>query len=77
MTTVATSPTLIVKPWAPSFSTSGKMTDITKEQEIRVRILPQLESFSDKLWDDESVPRRFPRILDRVTRELNDLLNQE
>lgn len=75
MTTVATSPTLIVEPVAPSSLTSEKMTDISKEQEIRVRILPQLESLSDKLWDDYSVPRRLPRTLDRITEELITLLN--
>ena len=77
MTTVATSPTLIVKPWASSSLTSGKMTDISKEQEIRVRIIPQLERLSDNLWDEDSVPHRLPRILDRITEELITLLNQE
>jgi hypothetical protein len=49
------------------------MTD--KEQQIRVEILPQLESLANQLWDDGQSPdgRRLDKILD----ELRNILNNE
>ena len=49
------------------------MTD--KEQQIRVEIVPQLESLADQLWDDGQCPdgRRLDRILD----ELRNILDKE
>lgn len=54
------------------------MTD--KEQQIRAKILPQLESFSDELFDDcyDYPPLNYMvRKLDQITEELITILNQE
>ena len=54
------------------------MTD--KEQQIRCSILPQLERFSDELFDyyvSDYPPLRFmARKLDEITEELITILNQ-
>ena len=52
---------------------------ITKEQLIRVKILPQLESVSDFLLDchDNSTAKHFGRKLDKITEELITILNDE
>jgi hypothetical protein len=52
---------------------------ITKEQLIRVKILPQLESVSDFLldWHDSSVAKYFGRKLNKITEELITILNEE
>ena len=54
-------------------------TQITKEQLIRVKILPQLESVSDFLLDchDNSTAKHFGRKLDKITEELITILNEE
>ena len=55
------------------------MTD-TKQQ-IRAKILPQLESFSDELFDcycsDDPALNYMVRKLDQITEELITILNQE
>jgi len=47
----------------------------SKEQQIRVEILPQLESLANQLWEDGQSPdgRRLDDILD----ELRDILDKE
>ena len=52
---------------------------ITKEQLIRVKILPQLESVSDFLLDchDNSTAKHFGRKLDKITEELVTILNEQ
>lgn len=50
------------------------MTD--KVMQIRSKIIPQLESLSDNLWDTE-VERLYVRKLDKITEELICILNQE
>ena len=52
---------------------------IDKEQQIRVKILPQLESLSDNLIDchDNGTAKYFGRKLDKITEELITILNQE
>jgi len=54
-------------------------TQITKEQLIRVKILPQLESVSDFLLDchDNSTAKHFGRKLDKITEELITILNDD
>jgi hypothetical protein len=54
-------------------------TQITKEQLIRVKILPQLESASDFLLNchDNSTAKYFGRKLDKITEELITILNEE
>ena len=49
------------------------MTD--KEQQIRVKIIPQLNSLASVLWDDFN-PQRA-RKLDKIIEELGDILYQE
>lgn len=55
------------------------MTD--KERQIRVNILPQLERFSDDLFDyycsDEPALQYMVRKLDKITEELITILNQD
>jgi hypothetical protein len=51
--------------------------EISKEQLIRVKIIPQLESLSDNLFDNDSVSNRYARRLDRITEELITLLNND
>lgn len=48
---------------------------ITKEQEIRVKIIPQLNSLANTLWDDGNSP--LGRRLDTIIEELGDILYQE
>jgi hypothetical protein len=52
---------------------------ITKEQLIRVKILPQLESLSDSMLDchDNSIAKQLGRKLDKITEELITILNDE
>lgn len=50
---------------------------ITKEQLIRIKILPQLESLSDNLFDLNEPARPYVRKLDRITEELITILNDE
>jgi len=49
---------------------------INKEQLIRVKILPQLESLSDNLFDchDNSTAKQLCRKLDKITEELVTIL---
>ncbi len=49
------------------------MTD--KEQQIRVEILPQLESLANQLWDDGQSPDGLR--LDKILDELRNILNNE
>jgi hypothetical protein len=51
--------------------------EISKEQLIRVKIIPQLESLSDNLFDNDSVSNQYARRLDRITEELITLLNND
>ena len=51
---------------------------ITKEQLIRIKILPQLEGLCDNLFDlNEELVRPYVRKLDRITEELITILNDE
>jgi hypothetical protein len=45
-----------------------------KEQQIRVEILPQLNSLTNHLWDTNST---FARKLDKIAFELLDILDKE
>jgi len=50
-----------------------------KEQLIRVKILPQLESLSDNLFDcplHNGIEKQFCRKLDKITEELVTILNE-
>jgi len=51
------------------------MTD--KEQQIRVEILPQLNTLANSLWDDGNTPPQRARRLDKIIDELTVILNQE
>jgi hypothetical protein len=52
-----------------------------KEQQIRVKILPQLEKFSEELnymyCSDDPALEYMVRKLDQITEELTTILNQE
>jgi hypothetical protein len=48
-----------------------------KEQQIRTKILPQLESLSEYMFDTFKVIRPSVRKLDAITEELITILNQE
>lgn len=48
------------------------MTD--KEQQIRAKIIPQLNTLAGVLWDDN--PQRA-RKLDKIIEELGDILNND
>jgi hypothetical protein len=50
---------------------------ITKEQLIRVKILPQLESLAEYLFDNYKSVRPYVRKLDAITEELISILNEE
>ena len=54
---------------------------IDKEQQIRVKILPQLEKFSEELnynyCSDDPALEYMVRKLDKITEELITILNQE
>jgi hypothetical protein len=54
---------------------------LMKEQQIRVKILPQLERFSEDLLyyycSDEPALKYMVRKLDQITEELITILNQE
>jgi len=57
--------------------TQRGMTD--KEQLIRVKILPQLESLSDNLFDcplHNGIEKQLCRKLDKITEELVTILNE-
>jgi flagellin-specific chaperone FliS len=49
----------------------------TKEQEIRVKIVPQLQRFSDALFDYTTVDRLYLKKLDKIIDELTAILNEE
>lgn len=53
------------------------MSTTNKEQLIRVKILPQLESLSDHLFDYYKEIQPHIRALDRITQELIEILNEE
>jgi hypothetical protein len=46
---------------------------MTKEQQIRAMIIPQLESLACYLWDDSSMNGRK---LDKIINQLTDILNE-
>lgn len=46
-----------------------------KEKELRVKILPQLESLADYLWDNEG--RMHCRRLDKIIDEFNAILSSD
>ena len=50
---------------------------ITKEQLIRVKILPQLERVSDKLWETGQGRSAIGQKIDKITEELIIILNEE
>ena len=58
---------------------TGKGTEVTslpvmtKEQQIRAMIIPQLESLSCYLWDDSSMNGRK---LDKIINQLTIILNE-
>lgn len=47
-----------------------------KEQEIRVKIIPQLNTLASILWDDPDTPPARARRLDMIIDELTAILNQ-
>jgi hypothetical protein len=50
---------------------------ITKEQLIRVKILPQLKRVSDKLWENGQGRGAICQKIDKITEELINILNDE
>ena len=52
-------------------------TQITKEQLIRVKILPQLERVSNKLWENGQGRSTIGQRIDKIIKELTSILNQE
>jgi hypothetical protein len=62
------------------WSITEMINQITKEQLIRVKILPQLESLSDFMFDymtDDKSMRPLVRKLDTITEELITILNED
>jgi hypothetical protein len=51
---------------------------LDKEQELLVKIIPQLESLADYLWDNENPPgRMLCRRLDKIIDEFNAILSSD
>jgi hypothetical protein len=48
-----------------------------KEQLILIKILPQLESLANHLWDNDNLNPMVGRKVDRITDELRNILNKE
>lgn len=46
-----------------------------KEELIRVKIIPQLNTLADVLWDDGNTPPKQARKLDKIIDELTNILN--
>jgi hypothetical protein len=53
--------------------------EMTQEEQIRVYIIPQLNSLANNLWDnlDELTATRGARKLDTIIDELTTILNQQ
>lgn len=49
---------------------------MTKEQQIRVMIIPQLESLACYLWDADTQYLGNGRKLDKIINQLTDILNK-
>ena len=49
---------------------------MTKEQQIRAMIIPQLESLSCYLWDADTEYLGNARKLDKIISELTDILDE-
>ncbi len=49
----------------------------TQEEQIRISIIPQLNSLANNLWDnmDEMVSPKSARRLDKIIDELTNILN--
>ena len=48
---------------------------MTKEELIRVKIIPQLNTLASILWDDGNTPPKRARKLDKIIDELTNILN--
>ena len=48
---------------------------MTKEELIRVKIIPQLNSLSDKLWETGQGRGFFTKKIDKIIDELTNILN--
>lgn len=49
---------------------------MTKEQLIRAKILPQLNSLSDKLWETGQGRGFFTKKIDKIIKELGNILDE-
>jgi hypothetical protein len=49
---------------------------MTIEQEIRVKILPQLNRLSDKLWETGSGGGFFSKKVDKIIKDLRNILDE-
>jgi hypothetical protein len=49
---------------------------MTKEQQIRLMIIPQLESLACYLWDADTQYLGNGRKLDKIINQLTDILNK-
>jgi hypothetical protein len=49
---------------------------MTIEQEIRVKILPQLDSLSNKLWETGQGRGFFTQKIDKIIKELENILDE-
>ena len=51
----------------------------TQEEQIRISIIPQLNSLANSLWDnmDEMVSPKSARRLDQIIDELTNILNND
>jgi hypothetical protein len=58
-------------------ATTAMTNQITKEQLIRVKILPQLKRVSDKLWENGQGRGAICQKIDKITEELINILNDE
>lgn len=50
---------------------------MTIEQEIRVKILPQLDSLSNKLWETGQGRGFFAQKIDKIIKELENILDEQ
>lgn len=48
---------------------------MTKEELIRVKIIPELNSLANNLWDDVNAPPKRARKLDKIIDELTNILD--
>lgn len=52
------------------------MTKEEQEQLIRAKILPQLNSLSDKLWETGQGRGFFTKKIDKIIKELGNILDE-